>query len=558
MSSGAVRRRLALLFPLLLLPVGMRLAAAPDEPDPDEKLLRDASVATDGPGLLAFLRARTLAEGDAAKLEALVRQLGDDSFDEREKASRALAGYGRLALPYLRAGARDPDAEIARRARDALRQIDAGPGPALPVAALHLIARRQPEGAAAVVLRYLPFADDLFVEEEAFEALAAVALPAGKAEPAVRQALADRSPLQRAAAARALGRARDAAVRVPVRKLLEDGDARVRLEAASALVLAREKAAVPALIDLLRCDSPDVAGRAEALLFQIAADRAPEALAGDGSAAARAAWRDGWAAWWCKNGDVIDLAKVGDPERKLGLVLVAETSGGQRAWEYGRDGKEHWALTGFSWPMDVRVLPGGNVLVADSSEQGVTERDRSGKVVWQKGGDSLAAQRLPNGNTFICRHGHLLEVDPAGKEVATYTSRTDTLTDALRLPNGHVLFMTTRGLLKEITWPGGKEVKALKLSEAPPNGTDWYRIEEAPGGHFLLASHTDGRVFEIDAAGKVHWEHKVEQAYSATRLANGNVLIATAESRRLIEVDRQHKVVSERQTKGYVGRVRAR
>jgi HEAT repeat protein len=555
---ACLRCAAVLLLPVFIILCGLRLAAAPEEPDPDEKLLRDAKAATDTPGLLAFLRRQTLEDGDVAKLEALVRRLGDDSFEERETASKALVGYGRLAVPFLRGGAKDRDAEIARRSQDCLAEITAGPGPALPVAALHLLARRSPDGAAEVVLRYLPFADDAFVEEEAFEALAAVALRGGKADAVVSRALTDKLPLRRAAAARAIGRARDAEVRAPVRKLLEDVNGRVRLEAAQALVLAREKEAVPALFDLLRDDSAEVSGRAESLLFQIAGDKPPEGSAGDGSAAARLKWRDTWATWWKTNGKGIDLAKVGETERKLGLVLVAETSGGQRVWEYGRDGKELWAVSGYSWAMDVRILPGGNVLVADSSDQGVTERDKSGKIVWQRKTDALAAQRLPNGNTFICQHAQIVEVDRAGREVAKHAPGGDTITDAVRLPNGHVVYITVRGMLKEITWPGAREVKTLRLSEAAPNGSDWYRIEEAPGGHYLLASHTDGRAFEIDAFGKVVWEHKVEQAYSATRLANGNVLIATAESRRLVEVDRQHKVIAERQTKGYMGRVRAR
>ena len=106
--------------------------------------------------------------------------------------------------------------------------------------------------------------------------------------------------------------------------------------------------------------------------------------------------------------------------------------------------------------------------------------------------------------------------------------------------------------------PGRKEVRTLRLCNAAPQGTDWYRLEPTPGGGFLLASHADGRVFEIDATGKVVWKHKIVQAYSATRLANGNVLIATAESKRLIEVDRRHKIIGERKTSGYMGRVRAR
>jgi hypothetical protein len=548
---------------LALVPLfGLRPPAVPEGPDPDQQVLREAKVATDGANLLAFLRSRTLDEDDAAKLEGLVRRLGDNSYEEREKASAALTGYGRLAVPFLKAGAMDGDAEIARRARACLDEIAAGPGPALPIAALHLLARRRPDGAAAMVLRYLPFADDAFVEEEAMDALAAVALRDGKADPVVLRALEDRQPLARAAAAHALGRAREGAVRAPVRKLLTDADARVRWEAAQALVLAGEKEAVPALIALLGDDAPEMAARAESLLFLIAGDRTPDASAGDGSAAARAKWRGAWDAWWKANADGIDLAKVAAGERKLGLVLVAETSQGMKVWEYGRDGKERWVLPGFSWPMDVRVLPGGNVLVADSSDKGVVEKDRSGKVVWQKTssdpGGAMAAQRLPNGHTFFCGHNDLVEVDRNGKEVAQHTPRGDTITDALRLPNGNVVFITTRGVLTEITWPAARAVKTLKLSDAPPQGTDWYRLEPAPGGHFLLASHTDGRVFEIDPGGKVVWEHKVEQAYSATRLANGNVLIGTAESKRLIEVDRQHKVVAERQTTGYVGRVRAR
>jgi hypothetical protein len=206
----------------------------------------------------------------------------------------------------------------------------------------------------------------------------------------------------------------------------------------------------------------------------------------------------------------------------------------------------------------VRVLPGGNILVADSSDEGVSERDKSGKIIWQKRGNSLAAQRLPGGNTFIAQHTRLVEVNRAGKEVVVHSPGGDTITDALRLPNGNAVYITVRGVLKEITWPAAKEVRTLRLSDAPANSSDWYRIEEAPGGHFLLASHSDGRVFEIDGAGKVVWEHKIELAYSATRLANGNVLIGTAESKRLIEVDRRHKIIGERKTSGYMGRVRAR
>jgi len=66
-----------------------------------------------------------------AEIEALVRQLGDRSFDRREHAQQRLAALGEEALPALVARLRDPDPEIARRVvellptpRDPARRID--------------------------------------------------------------------------------------------------------------------------------------------------------------------------------------------------------------------------------------------------------------------------------------------------------------------------------------------------------------------------------------------------------------------------------------------------
>src|SRR5687768_13139288 len=87
----------------------------------DEKLLREHKVKPDGPSLLVFFRERTLTEAEKARLAGLVRQLGDDSFDAREAATRSLLRAGRLAVPLLAAAQRDGDAEVARRAADCLR-----------------------------------------------------------------------------------------------------------------------------------------------------------------------------------------------------------------------------------------------------------------------------------------------------------------------------------------------------------------------------------------------------------------------------------------------------
>src|SRR5262245_54698629 len=93
----------------------------------DVQMLREANIATDGPGLLAFLRKRTLANSDLDHIRALIRDLGNDSFETREKASAQLVASGAVAIPLLRLATRDPDIEIVRRAEDCLRRIGQAP-----------------------------------------------------------------------------------------------------------------------------------------------------------------------------------------------------------------------------------------------------------------------------------------------------------------------------------------------------------------------------------------------------------------------------------------------
>ncbi len=53
----------------------------------------------------------------------LVRQLASERFEEREVAERALREMGPKALAALRKAMKDPDAEVARRARRTERAI---------------------------------------------------------------------------------------------------------------------------------------------------------------------------------------------------------------------------------------------------------------------------------------------------------------------------------------------------------------------------------------------------------------------------------------------------
>ncbi len=454
------RRRVRMLLFLLALIGASPLNAATEY----EKVLQDAGVGTDAAALLTFFRQRTPNDADREQMKAWVRQLGSDQYRLREDASRQLIQRGPPARTLLGRARRDPDAEIARRAALCLEEIDSGPGPALPAAAIHVLTQLRPAGATAALLAYLPFAEDEGVEEEIRAALVNLTPDSGPFDAALTKAVADAHPLVRAAAAHVLGRNRDATRRALVRPLLRDPDATVRWRTARALLLARDKDGVTTLIQLLEDAPPEVAARAEESLYLLAGEQAPAVSRDDAGTGNRRECRDAWQTWWQRHGDSVDWARVADDRPLLDLTLGIEFNTG-RVWECGRGGKRRWELTGLAGPMEAQVLPGNRVLVAESHAHSVSERDFTGKVLWQKkiGGDPTGCQRLPNGNTFVSTYGSVMEFTRDGREV--YSFKLPAGSNAIRKHrNGHILFVGNNEIVEVDT--AGNKVRTIALPAA--------------------------------------------------------------------------------------------
>ena len=528
------------------------LAAAPAaDPDPElayaEKALRDAGVGTDGPALLRFFRDRTVSPEQHDTLVRAVASLADPSWAVRERASAELTRAGRSARALLRAATADPDPERARRAERCLRHVEGRGVPVLAAAAARVLAERRPAGTAAALLGYLPAADDEALEEALFAALAAVGA-GGEADPALLAAAADREPLRRAATAAVLGRRATDAARV--RPLLRDPDPRVRYEAAAALVRGGAGEAIPVLVDLVGAGPLPLAWQAQEVLGRATGGEWPASVTAGGGDERRKA-RDAWAAWWRGAAGRIDLAKVAWEGTPLGLTLVCDSTdhaGRGVLWECGADGRARWEMA-VAVPVDVQPLPGGRVLVAEYQGAQVTERDRSGKVLWRHAVGSLptTCQRLPNGNTFLATNGELLEVTPDGKEVFRHTpAGAGSIFRARRLRDGHVLYACESSKVVELD-AAGREVRSVPL---PGSASPWASVEPLPGGRLLVGMYGADKVVELDAAGAVVWEVKVQSPSSASRLPNGHTLVSSMNAGKLVEFDRAGKAVWERKTKG--------
>jgi hypothetical protein len=489
------------------------------------------------------LRKHTPSTGTGEKVRGLIARLDEDKFALREAAFTELLALGRIALPQLQKAAKGESRRAARQAEMLIERIENDSAQRLPLAVLRLLAVRKPRDAAESVLAYLPIAEDDTHSTEARKCLAALALRDGELEPALLHALADARLETRAIAAEALVQGGGAAGREAVRKLLRTDKPAVRLRIALALARSGTRDGVTALIDLLAVLSDDEAGLAEEALCQLAGDTAPDVLPGS-DATARQKYRDAWAAWWKVNAGRVDLARLSAP-LSLGYTLICDTNR-NRVYEIDRYGKERWAIENLQYPIDACTLPGNHVLIAEYRGARVTERDEKGKIVWEKqvDGRPVSVQRLSNGNLLIgTLHGGILEVDRGGKEVGSFKDALGGIMAAYRSRKGVTVCLsrTDQCVLLDAA---GKQLKSFAVERGL--GGNIGRLDVRPDGHILIAQgRRANKVVEYDSDGKKLLELTASDATTATWMPNGHVLIASQGGQRVYELNRAGKIVWE-------------
>ncbi len=513
------------------------------------KACRDAWAAwwkgTEGDATLAEFKKRTLKESDREKVLAVIRQLGDDDFNLRERAQEELQKMGTAVAPLLRQALANNDEEIKKRAQKALDAIEKDKSSTqLPIWA-RLVAYRKPAGTAEVLLAFLPFADEDQVFDEVRGALAAVAVRDGKPDPAIVAALDDKLPVRRGVAGEALALGGALEQRAAVRKLLKDPDSSVRLRVALGLATARDRDAVPVLIDLMAELPFDKGVQAESFLRTVAGEGGPNVYLGTDNDS-RKKTKEAWLAWWKEHGATADLARASTAPKMLGYTLLVNTDF-NRISEIGLDGKTRWQLDGIQYPRDAVALPGDRVLIAEQNMNRVVEMNQKREILWQKAlnASPMAVQRLSNGNTFIITNNGATEVTKDGKEVMNYNRNQWDIITGSRAPDGQFCILTNNGMLIRLD-AAGKELKSFSVGQA-----HWMTsIEALSGGRVLVPQPNLSKVIEYDGDGKQVWEASVQFPFSASRLPNGNTLVASPNSGKVVELNRSGRVVWEHKTTG--------
>jgi hypothetical protein len=283
----------------------------------DEKLLENAKIATDGAGLLDFIRKRIVTTVEIERVDGLIRRLGDMEYGNRVQASKDLKDFGKSSLPKLRVALKSKDAEVRRRAEEIIEFLQSDTMSDRLCAAIHLLQDRRPDGAVQVLIDYLPFVEESPVEEEILGTLTCLGVQAGKVDPALAAALHSKTPAQRAAGAMLVGWAGAPDQPLAVKELLNDSDVMVRFRAAQGILAGRDKAAVPTLISLLQGVPLDLSQRAEDLLQRAAGDSAPSRTLGDSEISRKVCFA-AWSNWSKSNLEKLDLEK-----RDVSLPLLS-------------------------------------------------------------------------------------------------------------------------------------------------------------------------------------------------------------------------------------------
>jgi hypothetical protein len=529
----------------LLLALSLALfEAAPPSPfaNADEAILAAAKIPSDAKGVSQYLQQRYLELTDA-RIQQLTEQLGDDDWYRREEATQRLMMLGLRAKRHLEAATRDPDLEVRDRAKRCLADAENTGRNAQEVAAaaVRQLGRLAPPGATSLLLRCLEAAEDEAIQGEFRSALTLVSVRDGKPNEALLAALESDSPRRRAAAVFALCQKGDESYFDRVQKRFADRDQTVRLSAAVGLLERGRKEAINALIAEMDQPPSRETAIAEDLLFRLAGEKSP--TLGGPEEAERKKYRNAWAAWWKAHEGKINLDVLAEQARIAGFTTVVLLDRDE-ILDLDASNRVRFTLTGLGMPLDVQRLPGERVLIAEHNANRVTERNAKNEIVWEHRIEApLAAQRLPNGNTFVATRSEVIELDPKGNPVWNYARPGgEQIMRARRLPGGDTLLITTLGVSRFVRIDRfGREKNSFGVEVFTSGG----RIDLTPAGNVLIPELNNQRVVERDMSGTIIREIKVDQPITAFALPGGNVLVTSMTQKRAFEVDRTGKEVWE-------------
>jgi hypothetical protein len=216
--------------------------------------------------------------------------------------------------------------------------------------------------------------------------------------------------------------------------------------------------------------------------------------------------------------------------------------------------------------------PGKRLIMADYSKRNIAILAADGTVEWEyKIGDLHDLHVLPDGNVlFQTSYTRLLEVEPKSNRVVwQYDSATANgnagrkveVHAFQRLPGGATMIAESGPARLIEVDSAGKLLREIKLQVAKPHPhRDTRLVRKLDSGNYLVCHEGEGAVREYDPAGKVVWDYPVplfgeklrgghgpeafgNACFAAVRLKNGNTLLSTGNGHSVLEVTPSRDIV---------------
>jgi hypothetical protein len=488
-------------------------------PRPHVQRLAEYGLEPTTSSLATYLHSLVPTPERRAELTALVAQLGDDSFAQREQAGVLLQRQLGGATEVLQAALIGDNHEIRWRARKLLDQTDRE-SRGLLGAVLTTIREDKLSGLCGPLLNALPLCKDESLRSALQRALAATATPADA--PLLRQQLASADPHVRILAIATLGQVLGETADAEAQILLIDPSELVQTAAARSLASHGRREALPHLVRLLEAD--DSAARVLASRVLRAATGQQLGYTAYDAPVPRAAAVARWKQWLAEHGQTATLAvPLRDLQADLGRLLVCDHTQ-NLLMEFDTSGRKLWQQAVGQQPWACQGLPSGHRLVGNYSDRTIVEYDATGQEVWRFDalpGGPTSVERLDNGNTLVActEGGAVLEVDPAKKVVWTAKLEGRPV-DARRLDDGRTLVTLQHGQkVVELDGAGQSVWEIAGVGMA-------FSAQRLESGNTLVCAIGLPQVREFDRRGNVVWaQGKFVNPYGAQRLASGNTVV---------------------------------
>lgn len=207
------------------------------------------------------------------------------------------------------------------------------------------------------------------------------------------------------------------------------------------------------------------------------------------------------------------------------------------------------ALLGLSLTLTARAAS-HSFLCCDYGGDKVAVVSADGKVEWEYPAKKPQdCWRMPNGDVLFCYVNGAMEVTTDKKIVWEYRAPEKTEVHACQpLADGRVLVVECGSSRLIEVDRAGKVVKEIKLETLPTIKlhNQFRGARKLANGHYLVTFKGEGKIKELDGEGKVLREIPVPgDPHEVVPLADGHLLIGCGDGHKVIELDAEAKVVWE-------------